>query len=282
MLLAVGLPAVASHGPRAVAQTSDAPIKRVVPPSDATDDGPPPLLREGGILMEVPGRIGRDERLGVHVFRPEVSRTGGVRRAFILLPSRGLEDLARIEVLRRNRKEDPLAGDFQVTGRVLVYRGRNFLLPESIVPVETIGETPEDPSTDADDASKDPEDRVAADIEARLEARIGAVPRSLDLSEAPASEEVPIRAGTRFVDRRGQVVRDPESGVWRFVPAGGGGAGGIVMLPCLELQRLEQRARERDISTPLLVSGRVTAYRGRNYLLPSAVRAAEEGRGIGP
>lgn len=279
MLLAAGVSVVGSVASQAVAQTSDAPIKRVVPPSDASDDGPPPLLREGGILMEVPGRIGRDERLGVHVFRPEVSRTGGVRRAFILLPSRGLEDLARIEVLRRARKEDPLAGDFQVTGRVLVYRGRNFLLPESIVPVEAIGNPTDSP---APDPPGDPEDRLASDIEARLEARIGAVPRSLDLSEAPASEEVPIRAGTRFVDRRGQVVRDPESGVWRFVPAGGGGAGGIVMLPCLELQRLEQRARERDISTPLLVSGLVTAYRGRNYLLPNAVRAAEEGRGIGP
>ncbi len=279
MILATGLAAAMMIGPSATAQTSEAPIKRVVPPSDSTGEGPPPLLREGGILLEVSGRIGRDERLGVHVFRPDPARTGGVRRAFVLLPSRGLEDLARIEALRENRKEDALAGEFQVTGRVLVYRGRNFLLPESIVPIESPGGEAKDAV--APEASN-ADDDLAADIEARLESRIGAVPRSLDLSEAPPSEEVLIRAGTRFVDRRGQVVRDPESGVWRFVPAGGGARGGVVLLPCLELQRLEQRSRQREVSAPLLVSGLITGYRGRNYLLPTAVRQAEEGRGIGP
>ena len=282
ILLVTAIAATMMIGPSVAAQTSEAPIKRVVPPSGSTDDGPPPLLREGGILVDVPGRIGRDERLGVHVFRPAPARTGGVRRAFVLLPSRGLEDLARIETLRKNRDEDALAGEFQVTGRVLVYRGRNFLLPESIVPIEpTAGEAEAEEPADAD-ADVDVEDDLAADIEARLESRIGAVPRSLDLSEAPASEEVPIRAGTRFVDRRGQVVRDPESGVWRFVPAGDAARSGVVLLPCLELQRLEQQSRQRAVSAPLLVSGLITGYRGRNYLLPTAVRRAEEGRGIGP
>lgn len=277
-------------GGPATAQSSEAPVKRVVPPSDARGEGPAPLLREGGILLDVPGRIGPNEALGVHVFRPEAARTGGVRREFVLLPSRGLEDLARIEGLRSRLGEDPLGGAFQVTGRVLVYRGRNFLLPESIVPVEIPDAAPESsdsaaPATATESEPAVDDDGLADDIEARLESRIGAVPRSLDLSEASPVESAPIRAGSRFVDRRGHVVRDPESGVWRFVPAGGGGGGsatGIVLLPCLELQRLERGARQRDVASPLLVSGLVTAYRGRNYLLPSAVRTAEEGRGIGP
>lgn len=276
----LGLAVLGAFGPgRPVhAQTPDAPVKRVIPPSSASDDGPPPLLREGGILVDVPGSIGPDEALGVHVFRPELARTGGVRREFVLLPSRGLDDLARIETLRSRQDEDPWAGVFQVTGRVLVYRGRNFLLPESIVPLETPAGASPVPSRPA---TSDPGDDIADDIEARLESRIGAVPRSLDLAEAPPSEAATIRSGTRFVDRRGHVVRDPESGVWRFVPAGGGSTG-VVLLPCLELQRLEQRTRQRDVSSPLLVSGLVTAYRGRNYLLPSAVRTADAGRGIGP
>ena len=263
----------------AVGQTPEAPVKRVVPPSDATGEGPAPLLREGGLLLEVPGRIERNTELGVHVFRPDPERTGGVRRELILLPSRGLEDLARIEEVRTRLDEDPMAGGFEVSGRVLVYQGRNFLLPESIVPVADAVASPS--PTPEPTAAADDEDRIADDLEARLEARIGAVPRSIDLAEAAPVSAAPIRSGTRFVDRRGHVSRDPESGVWRFVPSGSGG-GGVVLLPCLELQRLERTARRRDVSSPLLLSGMVTSYRGRNYLLPSSVRVAVEGRGIGP
>ncbi len=268
----------------ASAQSSEAPIKRVVPPSDARSEGPAPLLREGGLLLEVPGRIERNLELGVHVFRPDPARTGGVRRMLILLPSRGLEDLARIEEVRAQLDEDPMAGVFEVSGRVLVYQGRNFLLPESIVPVADATD-PTDETDVAEPASTGPdEDRIADDLEARLEARIGAIPRSLDLADTPAVSTSPIRSGTRFVDRRGNISRDPESGVWRFVPAGSGGGagGGIVLLPCLELQRIERTARQRDVSSPLLLSGVVTAFRGRNYLLPSSVKVAVEGRGIGP
>jgi hypothetical protein len=272
-------------------QSSEAPIKRVVPPSDATGEGPAPLLREGGLLQEVPGRIDRNVALGVHVFRPDPVRTGGVRRELILLPSRGLEDLARIEEVRSQLDEDPMGGVFEVSGRVLVYQGRNFLLPESIVPVVggavTTETQPDNPSGNGIDPRPDAglpggdEDRIADELEARLEARIGAVPRSIDLAEAGPITAAPVRSGTRFVDRRGHVTRDPESGVWRFVPAGDG-PGAVVLLPCLELQRLERTARQRDVSSPLLLSGLVTTFRGRNYLLPSSVRVAVEGRGIGP
>jgi hypothetical protein len=266
----------------ALAQTSDAPVKRVVPPADATIEGPAPLLREGGLLLEVPGRIERNQDLGVHVYRPDPERTGGIRRELILLPSRGLDDLARIEEVRERLEQDPMAGVFEVSGRVLVYQGRNFLLPESIVPVVDVETAPNETEVTNAAESVD-EDDIADDLESRLEARIGAVPRSLDLEEAAPATAAPVRPGTRFVDRRGHLSRDPESGVWRFVPSGDApGVGGIVLLPCLELQRLERSSRQRDVSEPLLVSGLVTAYRGRNYLLPSAVKAAVEGRGIGP
>jgi hypothetical protein len=268
----------------AMAQTSEAPIKRVVPPSGARGEGPAPLLREGGLLLEIPGQIVRNPELGVHVFRPAPDRTGGVRRELILLPSRGLEDLARIEEVRSRLDEDPMAGIFEVSGRVLVYQGRNFLLPESIVPVSVRSEPP------AGDRVPEPvpevvdEDRIANELEDALERRIGAVPRSIDLVQTSVLESPPIRSGTRFVDRRGHMSRDPESGVWRFVPAGTGGgqSDGVILLPCLEHQRIERTARQRDVSSPLLVSGIVTAFRGRNYLLPSSVKAASEGRGIGP
>jgi len=281
-LILVGL--LLLSGPAAWGQSPESPVKRVIPPADATTDGPAPLLREGGLFLEVAGRIERREDLGVHVFRPTVERTGGVRRELILLPSRGLEDLARIEDVRERLDEDPMAGTFEVSGRVLVYGGRNFLLPETIVPVAASSESadPEPPAAPPPAGSRD-EDRIADDLEARLEQRIGAVPRSIDLADAGPVVSAPVRAGTRLIDRRGHVSRDPESGVWRFVPAGdGAGSGGMVLLPCLELQRLERTARQRSVSSPLLVSGLVTAYRGRNYLLPSAVRVAVEGRGIGP
>lgn len=268
----------------------DPPTRRVVVPDDVVVRNRAPLLREGRIFVKVPGSIRKDERLGVQVFQPARTSTAGMRRELILLPSRGLDDLDRLE-----RTSGPTAtapSSYEVSGPILVYRGRNFILPESIVPMERIGDEtdPEQtpPSTPADDSATPPTDeeldRIGDDLERRLESRIGAVPRSLDVLDAPPVERGVIPTGTRFVDRRGRLSRDPASGVWRFVLAGGGEGGAapsVVLLPCLELERIERQARQRDIGRPLLLSGTITSFRGRSYLLPTIARPAIEGRGLG-
>ncbi|MAD79019.1 MAG: hypothetical protein CMJ51_06575 [Planctomycetaceae bacterium] len=287
----IGVSAVAS--PSEPPASSDdpgsgsSPVRRVIVPKGMEGTVRPPLLREGGILMKVRGSIHRDTDLGVQVFHPDQSQTGGVDRELILLPSRGLDDLARLEDAD-NRADSDDVRPYEVTGRILVYRGRNFLLPDLIVPLEVLA--PVVPTVNAPPATSEPAgvddddlDRIGDDLEKRLESRIGAVPRSLDVRDAPISGAGLIPTGTRFVDRRGRLSRDPASGVWRFVLASkeGGETSSVVLLPCLELQRIEQRARQQDVSRAILLSGVVTSYRGRNYLLPTMTRMANEGRGIG-
>ena len=264
------------------------PIRRVVVPQGMEADDRAPLLREGGLFIKVPGSIRRDERLGVQIFEPSSAEKSGLRRELILLPSRGLDDLDRMEgtlgadVVKASR--------YEVSGQVLVYRGRNFLLPEAIFPIVDIvtNPVPVTPAEKVDDQASPPTeedlDRIGDDLERRLESRIGSVPRSLDVLEAPPAQRGIVPSGTRFVDRRGRLSRDPASGVWRFVLSGDGGGGAspsVVLLPCLELERIERQARQQDIVTPRLISGTVTTFRGRSYLLPTLSRPAVEGRGLG-
>ena len=313
-LLAAALPALLACGlaTPVAGQDSDAtppsddsritaPTRRVVIPDDVDRGGRPPLLREGGFLVKVEGEIERDAELGVHVYRPLATATGGIRRELILLPSRGLDDLVRLESVQpASARGNPTAGIYEVTGKVLVFQGRNFLLPGAIVPVrrtdedatgnETIDQTvpaaaTSETATDPDGSDPLEERDYASEIESRLESRIGAVPRSLDVLAAPPTEPAALKAGTRFVQRRGRVVRDPASGIWRFVLEGTGRQGGgssVQLLPCLELERLIRRTRQAGVGSAVLLSGVVTMYQGRNYLLPTAVRTPTEGRSIGP
>ena len=287
----IGVSAVASpFEPPASSEdpgTGVAPVRRVIIPEGMEGSGRPPLLREGGILVKVSGNIRRNTDLGVQVFHPNQSETGGVDRQLILLPSRGLDDLARLEEAEPWRESDETR-PYEVTGRILVYRGHNFLLPDLIVPLKVLepaapADNPPPAAPGGTDPGDDDLDRIGDELEKRLEARIGAVPRSLDARDAPAPRGGVIPTGTRFVDRRGRLSRDPASGVWRFVLAGKGGSDtpSLVLLPCLQLQNIERSARQRDVSTPILLSGIITNYRGRSYLLPTMARRASEGRGIG-
>ncbi len=223
-VFAVGIPAVLAFGmampalgqesesapsPEAEGQKITPPTRRVIVPEDLDDGGRAPLLREGGFLVKVEGEIERDAELGVHVYRPLATATGGIRRELILLPSRGLDDLVRLESVQpASARGNPTAGVYEVTGKVLVFQGRNFLLPGAIVPVRQADADRSDPPTPepavASETTIDPDERdFAAEIESRLESRIGAVPRSLDVLAAPATEPAALKAGTRFVQRRG-------------------------------------------------------------------------------
>ena len=279
------------------APSTPPPTRRVIMPKDVGVLRRAPLLREGGFLVKVEGEIERDARLGVYIYSPLATATGGIRRKLILLPSRGLDDLVRLESVQSMAKGgNPIAGVYEVSGKVLVFQGRNFLLPEAIVPLTRIDDSDvadQGSAAESDPAPKiesgaevDSEERdYAAEIDSRLEDRIGAVPRSLDVLAAPPAETASLRAGTRFIQRRGHVIRDPGSGIWRFVLEGDGRRGDAVsldLLPCLELERLIRRTRQAGVGSPVLLSGVVTIFQGRNYLLPTAVQRPMAGQSIGP
>lgn len=253
-----------------------------------TGDGAPrlPLLREGSYLTGVRGRIAYDEGLGSWTFTTEDNSKEDPSRRFGLLPSMVTQDMLQA-VARENGRLL-----FEMTGRILVYDGMNFILPSFASPF-----TPSDEagSVEAGQAAAEPseaprnsldseDDDVAGRLEERLQQRIGALPRSSD-SGADLSQVRTLREGTRLQNRRGAIVRDQRSGTWRFVfDATGSGVVDPTMelLPCLTLERLQRLAAVSDLPAAVLLSGEVTSFHGRNYLLPTIWRTAGRTRNIVP
>jgi len=262
-----------------------------------------PLFREGSVISRVVGDLTQDPDEKLWLFRPSASESGGLRREFALLPSPVLEDMLRTV------KVAGAPVEFEMTGRVFIYRGRNFLLADFAPRIMRFdakpGETPQPAAEEAaktapngDDkfvpAAKDAggqdaqDDKTIAEIERKLEERVGRAPqaRVTESSTTRASqpkEEAPIASGTRMSSRLGRLSRDPQTGSWRFVPeqASGSGDPSVEILPCLMLERLEDAARESDKAPAVLISGTIYAFEGRSYLLPSSYRRAREGRSIG-
>lgn len=274
-----------------LAQTPPAPTPPATPSAFRL-----PLLREGSVISRVPGDLAQDPDDKLWLFRPSASEGGGLRREFVLLPSPVLEDMLRLVRL------SPSPVEFEMTGRVFIYRGRNFLMPElapSIVRFDAKpGETPPPaastvtaPSGDAKfvPPAGDADDALVRELEKRLEERVGQVPtvrpsERIAPKEGAAAKKAPVASGTRVVSRQGRLSRDPQSGSWRFVPeqVTGSGDPSMEVLPCLLLESLERAARESDSSPRILLSGTVYAFEGRSYLLPSSYRRARAGVGLGP
>lgn len=267
-----------------------------------------PLLREGSVISRVVGDITLDPDEKHWVFRPIQPESGSLRREFILLPSPTLADMLR------TRSLTPSPIEYELTGRVFIYKGRNYLFPELAPPIVRFdtrpSQTPKpdvkpeptpngqakfvappavpprrDPSIGKDD------DATVEAIERRLEQRVGRTPigkLSDDIEDgkelaSKATESAMPAQGTRFVLRSGRLMRDPSAGSWRFVPeqVTGKGDGSLELLPCLLLENLELTTRETDSPPAILISGQVVLFNDEAYLMPSSFRRAREGRGLG-
>ncbi len=288
----------ASVSSRSQVATTPAAVKTTAQPATDLGGYRLPLLREGTTLARVLGDLAQDPDEKLWLFRPIDPETGGLRREFVLLPSPVLEDLVRTV------RAAGAPVQFEMTGRIFIYRGRNFLLADfapTIMRFDTkLGEAPKPtdaakttPSGDdkfvAPPTSSVKDDAVVKEIERRLEERVGRTPQphAVDNSatrdaSAPNKSIAPITNGSRLSQRLGRIARDPQSGGWRFVPqqTTGSGDASIEVMPCMLLERLEAAARESDASPAILISGTVYAYEGRSYLLPSSFRRAREGRGL--
>ena len=251
-----------------------APVRRPLNPDR------PPLLREGTLLSRALGTVAFDEGLGCWTFTNEVAadrRSQGFQRTFCLMPSRVLE-----EFIAHRRSEHP-ASRFEFSGTVTIYDGTNFLLPSVITPLAPVvdpdPESRPSPAPRSDDA-RSPEntlrsgtERIADRLELRLRDRVGYLPMSLDLPEVEGADHSRLVAdGTRIQNRPGTIVRDQNSGTWRFI-FGAQGAGSrdpsLELLPCLQLQAIENLAMRSELSPRIHASGEVTTFNGRNYLMLS-------------
>ena len=246
----------------------------------------PALLREGAMLSLARGRVEPIAEGGWR-FVPDLRDANGLEREFILLPNPVLEDVVRLA----NRPESAKR-PVEVSGEILTYGGRNWLLLSFTSPIAeaTPPSSPPPPTAPAQPAPRpDDEERIADELERKLLEQVGNVPASLAPSEAElaaaATGPAPIANGSLLQSRRGHLVRDTTTGGTRFVfthqreaiePAS------LVLLPCRMLEVAEARLRQTEGNPALVVTGTVVSFAGRNYLRPTAIRFAAEGKGLDP
>jgi hypothetical protein len=247
----------------------------------------PPLLREGSFLTAARGTIGYDESIGAWTFKSVRDSGNGDDRTFGVLPTQALQDMLR------TMQDRDASISFEVTGRILVYDGMNFILPTVGTPITapepvTSPVEPDEADQGTSDAPKNTLDDGGGDVadrlEARLRERIGALPVSSDLGvqSTETAYARTLKEGTRLQNRRGSIVRDQRSGTWRFVFDSHGGPAvdpSMELLPCLLLERT---AAVSDLPPSVLISGEVTSFHGRNYMLPTIWRSARPGRNLIP
>lgn len=243
--------------------------------------GRAPLRTEGTFLVRQPGSMLRLET-GERVFVFARDPSGRAERPMVLLPS-GM--LARMERLAEERPETV----FLMTGQVFVYRGLNYVLPTAYSIAHSEGAAAPVPApeaaaqaeTDAGAALGD--DPAVEDLIRELESQ-RVRPRTLDRAAAPAPE--PEAGGAEsaalvpedefIVRRRGRMVR-LSGGEWAFVfesdtDADAAADPPMVLTPSLNLQRMEGYAARFGESQVFELSGRVLAYGGRNYIIPTMFR----------
>ncbi len=244
------------------------------------------LLREGSRLVQARGRIAHHAESNSWRLVVDPPSEAMPRYVFTVLPSSFLAEVQAVLEVAGNDRQFA----FEVGGEVLVDNARNYLLlthPPRVVAHTDEGEG----DTEANGEDDEPRSRDAASIMRELERETGPLQRrpgrSGDVESARrsrASEDDDLMPeGTTLVMRRGSVSRG-STGAWKFVfeaDASGLADPPMILLPCMTLQRLERHAQTRG-NEPILLSGRVFVYEGRNYLLPTVFQRPYERNSVQP
>ncbi len=243
------------------------------------------FLPEGTFLSSRAGVVAASKG-GRLVFVPaeKEGATSSESAPLALLPN---QRLAQLEATLGGSTEPRLA---TLSGQVFVYRERSYLL----VSVFSLGG--DRARNDAAAAGNEPrapgpEDRADAQALMRELDERSAGPRAMDRG-GPGStigeERRPRRAlsktpdllgeGTVLAWRRARLVRGLDGLVLNFDSGtGNGNLAPMPLLRCALTEQLEALAASRGEDVQVKVSGRLTAYAERNYLLPTAYQVVRAG-----
>ena len=121
-----------SPGPMII--THDIPDQVSVPVVEAVDPKAklPLAVREGAWLINRQGRLGKDAK-GTLLFVYEADGKDLSEPPLILLPCQKLEQMEQLASKNPNAK-------FMVSGEVMVYRGRGYLLMRKVMPYNDMGQ----------------------------------------------------------------------------------------------------------------------------------------------
>ncbi|MDP6987718.1 MAG: hypothetical protein QGG74_06710 [Phycisphaerales bacterium] len=244
----------------------------------AADGSPPPapLVPNGAILTNVESQMVRPEPGDPWTLRlvGEAADPKGRVRDFILMPSRVLEEMENAI----GASSGPVT--FTVTGEVSLFDGRNWLMPHHVA-MQTAHTQRAEPTAEPADPNE-PEDGMRsgesagdsiADIVADLQSSIRTLPRSLDAGQMIAARDDATPDGTLVLSRRGRILRG-RHGAWVFVfdaDAWGEGDAPVVLLPSPTLNTIIAQGKRSDYRDPLHISGALSHYRGRRFLVPTAI-----------
>ena len=203
----------------------------------------PPVIPEGGFLMRAVGTLERRADLGVWAVRLRDRVNGAPNRLITLLPCLGLADM--IDAARASEQLGETA-IFEVTGRIMAWRGANFLLVTFAVPVTSLdapradagpmvppgaavaaapaATDPASPVSSAASAAAAPKpepaapadpENVAVQLERALDSRVTTIARSPDAQPAAPLAEPgslqPSRAAQAVGSELSSAIRDPSA-----------------------------------------------------------------------
>lgn len=239
----------------------------------------PSMLAEGSFIQARMGDLVLAPS-GQVIFVPDRAEREPGEGAVILLPCRALE---RLQDEWSNQR-------VIVSGEILMYHQRNMLLISDYRLVREQPEsTPEQPQTQPTTETDEPTG-LEADPEVRdllreldrpdpndpregvdqLRDRLEALPRTPQRDAGTQTNG--LEEGTLLLRRPARLIRNAD-GAWAIAfdndePDTTDNAS-LVVLPSRALMRMEQWAMDQGDAARFLVSGRVYAYRGQSYLLPT-------------
>jgi len=270
----------------------------IQPTDKGTEDAPQrPALAEGAFLVKQPGMMAPLQSGGWAFVFDRNDRGLAPAPPMALLPCATLERMEQLVPPGEDRVS------LLVTGQVFLYQNRNFLLPTMFsFPPEEENELGEDGSSaNAEETQSDAETsderqeqalRRAESADPSVEALIESIETlSEDRPEpvwAPPSgpgEHVGLRPdGSYLQTRRGRLISRENGNLAFTINTDADQAPGLdaplIVLPCLNRERMERLIERRGKGLSMVVSGRVFSHGGRNYLIPTMFQVATD-QGLG-
>jgi hypothetical protein len=264
------------------------------------------VLPEGTFVSALPGKLIRGSS-GEIVFVPASGASNVTSAPMMLLRC---QKLAQIVSAWSGDVVGESSVGATISGQVFSYGSRAYLMPTvfalglAMEESPTIAEpksaerakpkTPEPVRGDADPKAliekleSRPRPRRAVDRVRTSSAEIAAVtPAASTMVTPSATSAKPTRVaaslipeGTVLTARRGRLVRSGQDSELSFAADNGPedhGQGPMALLACRVTERMEGAAAAYGDNIALKVSGRVTIYQGRNYLMPTMYQLVKAG-----